>query len=195
MDIKKLNEHLSKFMETQIEGGDELQQVLDGTWTEEEGNNLADVVIPNINELSEEQLIQILNNAYKLDSSNSLFPSGYDADKFGPYPVKLAQALCKFNDNENLTDIYNVYYANRNVGDFADAMKVWKDYIMSGQDKDLDFMLAPIGNVEDDATQDVLMFSELYDDHKDLVRFLLNYLKEKNPELSEQIVQKMKEMV
>lgn len=195
MNIKKLNEHLSKFIETQIEGGDELQEILDGTWTEEEGNNLADVVIPRINELSEEQLIQILNNAYKLDSSNSLFPSGYDADKFGPYPVRLAQALCKFNDNENLTDIYNVYYNNRNVGDFADAMKVWKDYIMSGQDKNLDFMLNPLDDVKEDAIQDALMFDELCVDHEDLVKFLLNYLKENNPKLLKQIEQKMEESV
>lgn len=196
MDFKKLREELKQFIETQVEGEDELQEVLTGTWTGESGNTLADVIIPRIEELSVEQLINILNNAYELEGKkHSLFPSVFNVDKFGIYPAKLALALSRSKESETLTDIYNVYYANRDEDAFKDAIQVWKDYIMSGQDKNLDFMLAPIGNVEDDATQDVLMFAELYDVHRDLVRFLLNYLKEKNPELSEQIVQKMEEMV
>lgn len=186
MNIKNLNEQLGKIIETQIEGGDELQQVLDGTWTEEEGNNLADVVIPRINELSEEQLIQILNNAYKLDYFNSLFPSGYDADKFGPYPVKLAQALSKSEDSENLTDIYNVYYANRDEDTFRDAMEVWKDRIMSGEDEKLDHMLQAIGDEEDDAVYDAHILLKLSKDHGDLVEFLIEHLEEINPQLAEQ---------
>lgn len=186
MDIKNLNEQLGKIIETQIEGGDELQEILDGTWTEEEGNNLADVVIPRINELSEEQLIQILNNAYKLDYFNSLFPSGYDADKFGPYPVKLAQALSKSEDSENLTDIYNVYYANRDEDTFRDAMEVWKDRIMSGEDEKLDHMLQAIGDEEDDAVYDAHILLKLSKDHGDLVEFLIEHLEEINPQLAEQ---------
>ena len=186
MDIKNLNEQLGKIIETQIEGGDELQQVLDGTWTEEEGNTLPDVIVPRLDELTEEQLIQILNNAYKLDMSNGLFPSGWNSDKFGPYPVKLAQALSKSEDSENLTDIYNVYYANRDEDIFKDAIEVWKDRIMSGEDEKLDHMLQPIGDEDDDAAYDAHIFSKLRADHGDLVEFLIERLEEINPQLAEQ---------
>lgn len=186
MDIKNLNEQLGKIIETQIEGGDELQQVLDGTWTEEEGNTLPDVIVPRLDELTEEQLIQILNNAYKLDMSNGLFPSGWNSDKFGPYPVKLAQALSKSEDSENLTDIYNVYYANRDEDTFRDAMEVWKDRIMSGEDEKLDHMLQAIGDEEDDAVYDAHILLKLSKDHGDLVEFLIEHLEEINPQLAEQ---------
>lgn len=186
MDIKNLNEQLGKIIETQIEGGDELQQVLDGTWTEEEGNTLPDVIVPRLDELTEEQLIQILNNAYKLDMSNGLFPSGWNSYKFGPYPVKLAQALSKSEDSENLTDIYNVYYANRDEDTFRDAMEVWKDRIMSGEDEKLDHMLQAIGDEEDDAVYDAHILLKLSKDHGDLVEFLIEHLEEINPQLAEQ---------
>lgn len=186
MDIKNLNEQLGKIIETQIEGGDELQQVLDGTWTEEEGNTLPDVIVPRLDELTEEQLIQILNNAYKLDMYNGLFPSGWNSDKFGPYPVKLAQALSKSEDSENLTDIYNVYYANRDEDTFRDAMEVWKDRIMSGEDEKLDSMLQAIGDEEDDAVYDAHILLKLSKDHGDLVEFLIEHLEEINPQLAEQ---------
>lgn len=186
MNIKNLNEQLGKIIETQIEGGDELQQVLDGTWTEEEGNTLPDVIVPRLDELTEEQLIQILNNAYKLDMSNGLFPSGWNSDKFGPYPVKLAQALSKSEDSENLTDIYNVYYANRDEDTFRDAMEVWKDRIMSGEDEKLDHMLQAIGDEEDDAVYDAHILLKLSKDHGDLVEFLIEHLEKINPQLAEQ---------
>lgn len=191
MDFKQLREELKQFIETQVEGDDELQEVLTGTWTGEKGNTLADVVIPRIDELTIEQLTDIFNNSYELDGKvHSLFPSGFDVDKFGTYPAKLASALARSKESENLTDIYNVYYANRDEDAFKDAMVVWEDYIMSGQDNKLSNILQAIEDNESDADYDAQMFFELRRDHAHLVEFLINYLEDINPELADLTRQK-----
>lgn len=149
MNIKKLNEELRKLNETQIEGDDELTNILNGTW--DRSQPIAEVVIPNIDKFSEEDLIQILDKGAHIDKSLSLFPSNFDIDKFGYYPAKLAAALAKSFDSECLTDIYNVYYKRSRRGDankWKDAIKAWKRHIfLNGFDTNTKEAIA-----EDDGT-------------------------------------------
>lgn len=188
--MKQLIERLRKLTETQIEGGDELQEVLDGTWTEENGNTLADVVIPNIDKLSEAQLVDILNNAWKMDRRNTLYPSGFDTDKFDKYPAKLAIALSKTEEAENLTDIYNVYYAGRDEYTFKEAIDAWKQEIYKDP-QSVYAQLKAVGDDEDDAMVDAGLFEVLKKDHADLIEFLVEYLEDVNPTLLELIRKNM----
>ena len=188
--MKQLIERLRKLTETQIEGGNELQEVLDGTWTEENGNTLADVVIPNIDKLSEAQLVDILNNAYNMDKGNTLYPSAFDTDKFDKYPAKLAIALSKTREAENLTDIYNVYYAGRDEYTFKEAIDAWKQEIYKDP-QSVYAQLKAVGNDEDDAMADARLFEVLKKDHADLIEFLVEYLEDVNPTLLELIRKNM----
>ena len=102
----------------------------------------------------------------------------------------VASALARSKESENLTDIYNVYYANRDEDAFKDAMVVWEDYIMSGQDNKLSNILQAIEHNESDADYDAQMFFELRRDHAHLVAFLIDYLEDINPELADLTKQK-----
>lgn len=190
MDFKKLREELAQFIETQVEGGDELQEILDGTWTGESGNTLADVIIPRIGELSVEQLINILNNSSELEQENSLFPSGFNAAKFGVYPAKLADALSQSKVQETLTDLYNIYYARRSEDVYKEAIPVWKNAIMTYTNNTLD-VLTPAGDTYEDAYYDSQIFDVLSKKHKDLYDFLMELVRTEKPELADAIEEQM----
>ena len=190
MDFKKLREELSQFVEDQIEGGDELQEILDGSWTGESGNTLADVVIPRIEELTVEQLIKILDDSDKLEEQNSLFPSAFDTHKFGVYPAKLAQALTQSKARETLTDLYNIYYAHRDEDIYKEAIPVWKEAIMSNVEDTLN-VLTPSGDTYEDAYYDAQIFEVLSEKHADLYNFLVKLVSTERPELADAIEEQM----
>ena len=93
---------------------DELQQVLDGTFKGTRERTLADVVVPNLDKITDEQLQNILEYAYTMEPYHSLFPSGWDEEKHGDYPRKLAQALVNSTEEESFGDLINIYYNRRN---------------------------------------------------------------------------------
>ena len=153
MNIKELNEKIEKLLEAE----DSIQPVYDELTHPEmdldaviltalkncnaddpdlqkelEDSSLAEVVCPNLKELSVEELIKIpgigLVKAEFKNMDNSLYPSEWPADKFGPYPAKLAEALVLTEDNESLTDLFNIFYAHRQISEKA-AHVFMKDVI------------------------------------------------------------------
>lgn len=91
--------------------------------------SLAELVAPNLKELSVEELKQIMEHKRDFaNMDNSLYPSGWPADLFGPYPAKLAEALVLTEDNESLTDLFNIFYAHRQISEKA-AHVFMKDVI------------------------------------------------------------------
>ena len=99
MKPNKILEDLNKIInETQIEYVDEIQAIKEGNY---EGEELAKIVLDNLDEFSEQELIEILNNRhyYSQCGGSGLFPSKYD-ELNGAYPVKLASALSKSKENE-----------------------------------------------------------------------------------------------
>ena len=92
--------------------------------------SLADIVVPNIDEFSVDELTQIMNQIDNGRSHDySLFPSGWDDDTYGPYPKKLAQALVDTNAEESVFDLYNIFYGRRLISD--DAIKVFKQAVLT----------------------------------------------------------------
>lgn len=87
----------------------------------DEIDNLAEYVVPELDKFSKQELVRILE---KGDKHNSLFPSGWNAEKFGPYPKALAEALVESRDRESITDLYNIFYADRQIS--KDAIEVLK---------------------------------------------------------------------
>ena len=173
MNIKKLNEEIEKLTEAE----DSIQPVYDELTHPEmdldaviltalkncnaddpdlqkelEDSSLAEVVYPNLKELSVEELKAIMEHHREFTGpyDNSLYPSEWPADKFGPYPVKLAKALVLTDDNESITDVYNIFYSNRQVDEAAasvfmqDALKdpkgVTKEIIVNTQEYDPDLV-------------------------------------------------------
>ena len=172
MNTKKLNEEIEKLVEAE----DSIQPVYDELTHPEmdldaviltalkncnaddpdlqkelEDSSLAEVVYPNLKELSVEELKAIMEHHREFTGphDNSLYPSGWPADKFGPYPVKLAKALVLTDDNESITDVYNIFYSNRQVDEAAasvfmqDALEdpkgVTKEVIVDSQEWDPDY--------------------------------------------------------
>lgn len=190
MDIKKLNEKLTTIVnETQIEHVDLLTKVLNHSY-DLDGPTLAEIIVPNIDDVTVEQLVDILNDYHEyIGYDQSLLPSGYDSS-LGPYPAKLAEAVAKYNDREVITDIYNVYYDSKDEETFREAMKVWENAIMENPQETLD-NLKVIGGMEDDATQDAKILTALVHNHLKLVDFLLKELYNNDEELADAIKDKM----
>ena len=172
MNTKKLNEEIEKLVEAE----DSIQPVYDelthpemdldaviltalkncnaddpALQKELEDSSLAEVVYPNLKELSVQELKAIMEHHTEFKNmDNSLYPSEWPADKFGPYPVKLAKALILTDDNESITDVYNIFYSNRQVDEAAasvfmqDALKdpkgVTKEVIVNSQEYDPDLV-------------------------------------------------------
>ena len=110
---------------------DPLEEVLEGTYKtsyyDKNAVPLADIVVPRLNELSIDQLANILEKYGHED--NSLFPSGWRyKGQAELYPRKLALALSKSSCAEDLTDLYNIYYcAHRcNPDIFSEAEDIWQ---------------------------------------------------------------------
>ena len=110
---------------------DPLEEVLEGTYKtyyhDKNAAPLADIVVPRLDELSIEQLSDILETYGHED--NSLFPSGWrHKGQTELYPRELALALSKSNCAEDLTDLYNIYYKAYacNPDIFWQAEDVWQ---------------------------------------------------------------------
>ena len=135
MKANKILEDLNAIInETQIEYVDEIQAIKEGTY---EGEQLAQIVLDNLDEFSEQELIEILNNRhyYSQCGGSGLFPSRYDESN-GAYPVKLASALSKSKENEDLSDIFNIFYRhNADLDTWNDAALVWQQSILSDFNK------------------------------------------------------------
>ena len=190
MNIKKLNEEIEKLVEAE----DSIQPVYDEVTRPEmdldaviltalkncnaddpdlqkelEDSSLAEVVYPNLKELSVEELKAIMEHHREFKNmDNSLYPSEWPADKFGPYPVKLAKALVLTDDNESITDVYNIFYSNRQVDEAAASVFMQ------------DALEDPKG-----VTKEVIVDSQEYD--PDLVTEMLEEIAEKYPQFVEEI--------
>jgi len=115
--IKQLNEQLSKFLnETQMERTpqERVQDYIDGTSNE---SDLASIIVPDLDKFTDVELLDIFNQVSDklVGSDTSIYPSGWDDEEYGSYPAKLALALSKSKDAENISEIYNIYYANHDL--------------------------------------------------------------------------------
>lgn len=186
MNIEKLNEELKKLLnEVQTDNNDLLDQVLQHTY-DLSGPTLAEIIIPNIDKVTVDELIDILNDFHGyINQDQSLLPSAYD-ENLGPYPVKLAEAVARFDDRELITDIYNVYYRSKGIQTFKEAMQVWKNAIKQNPQETIN-NLKVIGDVDDDAQNDALIFDAIKQNHLDLVNFLLQELNKNDVILADKI--------
>lgn len=91
---------------------------------------VANIVMDNIADLNHQQLVKILENY----PNSELFPSRWDSEKFGAYPIELAKALSDSFESEDFSDIYNVFYTNKNLSDWAEAITVWQHAILNNFD-------------------------------------------------------------
>ena len=175
MDVKRINEEIENLLnETQIEYVDEVAAIKEGVY---EGDKIAEVVLSNIDEFNENELIEILENYhyYMICGGHALFPSGWRSE-FGPYPAKLAYALSKSRENEDITDIFNIFY--RSHGDLEtwnDAALVWQEQILDNFDK----FKNSVSNVEeegyDNYLEDMLVdIEEAYPKFVEIVRDRMN---------------------
>ena len=73
------------------------------------GEDLADIVLQNIDSFSVKELTKVLNSRkyYEYCKADYLFPSEYWWEQ--PYPTKLAEALAKSKYAEAIPDIYNIF--------------------------------------------------------------------------------------
>ena len=173
MKIAKLLNELNEVLnETQIEYVDDVVAVKEGTY---EGEAVAEIVLNNLDQFTEDELVSILNNYeyYTHCGANRLFPSMYNAEN-GPYPVKLAQALSKSKENEDLTDIFNIFYAHHSdLETWNDAAQVWQQSILNNFDE----FIANNPYVDTD--------------YEDYVTDMLNDIEKAYPEFVEQVKQKL----
>lgn len=128
MNIKKLNEEIRKMLSPVNEDfRQNLEDAIEGSYSEDE---LANFVMPNIDKISVAQLTDILDNSSMND--HTLFPSGYDYETWGPYPVKLAKALAESRHAEGIGDVYSVlYYNRRDKQAYASAVKLWQRQVLA----------------------------------------------------------------
>lgn len=144
---------------------DLIRSLAEGTY---EGN-YAEAYDKVKNDMTDDQIFHMFN--YYLSNKDgdrySIFPSGWNSEEYGPYPAKLALALCQSQDAENLSDYYNMYYANHALSDGAikifqqaaleteDIIKILKDvddrYIanMLARIEDNDFVNALLEQIQD----------------------------------------------
>lgn len=156
--IKKLLEDLKPFIEDQIEQDDDLV-ILEALKTCDYDNellqdtiqsagDLASVINNHLDDLTIEDIVRIMENHTKFNMmDNSLYPSEWPSESLGAYPGKLAEALVKTWDSESLTDIFNIFYAHRDLSKEAvdvfmkdaidDPMGHTKQIISNCQDEDL----------------------------------------------------------
>ena len=86
-----------------------------GTYKCERPETLADHIVPHLSQYTDEELVSILDHgASRMEGySNSLYPSGWDAQRFGSYPRRLMQALIASSEEDSAADLYNIYYKKR----------------------------------------------------------------------------------
>lgn len=152
--LSKLNEEVNKFLnETQIEYVDDVIAVKEGSY---EGEELDKIVLQNLDEFSEMELIEVLQNYqyYNHNGGNGLFPSGYNSEN-GPYPAKLASALSKSTESEDITDIYNIFYReNGDLETWGEAAEVWQNNLLNSE-KSL-AVVQDVANEDDEYIKEVI---------------------------------------
>ena len=181
MDTERLNAEIKKLNESKTIDLANVLGVNDPILINSR-EELVDFVQTHLEELSVEDLTNLLEDyQIKFNFGNVLFPSNWN---YGPYPVKLAEALSKSQDNEDITDIYNVYYQNKNEADWKDAIKVLQDSILSDLDayyRDMELLL----DLDGDMQYVVELYDEIQDHYPEFVNKLLEKHKEKNDGIAE----------
>lgn len=177
MNIKQLNEEFSKFTETQIEGDltpqAQVQAIFDG---DDEDTYLAEVIVPNLDEFTDAELLGIFNKISETgDGDYSIYPSQWDSEAYGEYPAKLALALSKSNDAENLSEIYNMYYAGHDLSDEA------ADIFRKACKKNPEETYSQFAVMDDEEIM-VDFLNELGDEEPMITKLLLKLTKQHNPE-------------
>lgn len=90
-----------------------------------------EIICNNLDKFSHQELVRIINTGYNMPGFNKLFPSGWHySRKTDKYPVELAKAISVSSQEENITDIRNIFYRRQNKELFEDAAKVWKEAIL-----------------------------------------------------------------
>lgn len=138
MDFRKMDNTIKMALgEDIIEGGDPIIAIKDGSY---EGEDIAEIVLENLDEFSVQDLVTILDNYdwYSHNGVYKLFPSGFywmnrrDESPVSVYPAKLAEAVAKCKNKEVITDIYNIFYRCRgDLNTWGEAEKVWENEMFS----------------------------------------------------------------
>lgn len=90
-----------------------------------------EIICNNLDKFSHEELVRIINTGSNMPGFNKLFPSGWHySKKTEKYPVELAKAISVSSQEENITDIRNIFYKRKNKELFEDAAKVWQEEIL-----------------------------------------------------------------
>ena len=171
MNIKKINEELDKLLETQVEGGNPIIAIKDGSY---EGDNIGEVVLNNLEEFTEDDIVNIMNNYqyYNNQGGHILFPSAWNYYHAGEvYPVKLAKALLKSQENEleGLSDLYNIFYrAHGDLDKFGEAAEVWEDNVKAN----IKGAVQELRSIDDDGSFAEDIFNELEYNYPELVASL-----------------------
>lgn len=187
--IKKLLEDLKPFIEDQIEQDDDLV-ILEALKTCDYDNELlqdviqsagglASVINDHLEDLTIEDIVRIMENHTKFirrDDSyprkdNSLYPSQWPSESLGAYPAKLAQALVKTGDSESLTDIFNIFYADKDLS--KEAVDVFMKDVLDDPKK---------------VTQNMINEYQRYDE--DYIPDMLNEIAQTYPQFVEQVKQR-----
>ena len=133
---------------------------------------LATIVMDNINDLSHDQLVKILNKY----SDSRLFPSRWDSEAFGAYPIELAKALSDSNESEDISDIYNVFYKDRDLSDWKEAIAVWQHSILNNFDAHYKQM-QEYSMLSEDSDNYVMMLETISDAYPLFIKSLVNAYK------------------
>ncbi len=183
MSIKKLLEDLKPFIEDQIEQDDDLV-ILEALKTCDYDNellqdviqsagDLASVINNYLEDLTIEDIVRIMENHTKFTNKkdNSLYPSQWPSESLGAYPAKLAEALVKTGDSESLTDIFNMFYADKDLSE--EAVDVFMKDVLDDPKK---------------VTQNMINEYQGYDE--DYIPDMLNEIARNYPQFVEQVKQR-----
>lgn len=184
-DFKKLNEELRQFLERDVKDSiekvtdsandyvDEFRALIDNH--EYNGDKtIAEILLPRIDDVTVEQIKSIMDDYSLVGQEQSIFPSNWNPD-LGPYPVKFAEALSKSTSAENDTDIFNVFYCNRDEALFEDAIQVWKGAVL----KDVSEHNCNTLNLMDSCGEEYVadVYSEIQEHYPDFVELVAEVAK------------------
>ena len=140
-DLKKLNEEMASELSRskQIKENDSIEVVTDSAndYVDEfvalvdkhevpDNKTIAEILLPRLDDLTVAEVKSIMEDYSLIGQDQSIFPSNWDR-KNGDYPVVFAQALTQSNVAEDETDIFNVFYCNRDLSQFKNAITVWQE--------------------------------------------------------------------
>ena len=140
-DLKKLNEEMVSELSrsNQLKENDSIEVVTDSAndYVDEfvalvdkhevpDNKTIAEILLPRVADLTVAEVKSIMEDYSLIGHDQSIFPSNWNREN-GDYPVVFAQALTQSNVAEDETDIFNVFYCNRDLSQFKNAINVWQE--------------------------------------------------------------------